>query len=104
MSRRGHDRERRIRQLLEQDGWIVVRAAGSLGPVDLVALRTGRAPKLIEVKSNAQTPFEHFGPSDREQMRTLARQAGATAVLAWWPPRRELRWIQADDWPASRAA
>src|SRR5262249_5999379 len=36
---RGHNRERQVRKLLEERGWWVARAAGSLGDADLVAMR-----------------------------------------------------------------
>lgn len=95
---RGHDRERRLRQLLELDGWVCVRSAGSLGPVDLVALKPG-VVLLIESKSTAQSPFERFLPGDRALMVDIAVRAGASAVLAWWPSRRSLKWIGPRDWP-----
>lgn len=101
--RRGLDRERQIRRLLEADGWVVLRSAGSLGPVDLVALRATFRPRLVEVKSTAGGPYERFGPDDRAAMQWLAARAGADAWLAWWPPRGELRWIPDMRWPVARA-
>jgi Holliday junction resolvase len=101
---RGHDRERRVRAWLEARDWFVCRAAGSLGDVDLVALRDGYTPLLIEVKSTAGGPYEHFGPADRACLLKAAELAGANATLAWWPPRGQLRWIPSDEWPAAKAA
>ena len=99
---RGHDRERAVRRLLEDDDWFVARAAGSLGDVDLVALRAGSRPRLIEVKSTAAGPYHGFGPKDRTDLLFAARLAGAEAVLCWWPPRGKPMWIGSDDWPGPK--
>ena len=101
---RGHNRERLVRHLLEDDDWWVSRAAGSLGDADLIALKRGRTPRLIEVKSTADGPYKTFGPKERARLRLAAEIAGATAELAWWPPRGKLRYISSDEWPASREA
>lgn len=116
---RGHDRERDICELLEAHGWVCVRAAGSLGSIDVVAAVDGqvgfvpgdvaspqtrflRSLLFIEVKSTAGGPFERFGPKDREELRAAASQAGAEAWLAWWPPRGRLKWIGSDAWPPTK--
>jgi len=49
-SRKGADRERRARDVLARWGYEVMRAAGSHGPVDLIAWNTRKA-RLIQVKS-----------------------------------------------------
>ena len=96
---RGHDRERRLRDLLYTDGWWTARAAGSLGDADVVALRAGDTPRLIEVKSTARGPYHSFGPADRIALRAAAHKAGAEPWLVWWPPRRPPTWIHARSWP-----
>jgi Holliday junction resolvase len=102
---RGHDRERQIKALLEKEDWLVTRAAGSLGVADLVALKAGRRPLLVECKSTAGGPYERFQPADRLQMLLAASIAGADATLCWWPPRGKPTWIPADSWPeAARAS
>jgi Holliday junction resolvase len=100
---RGHDRERAVKALLIADDWFVTRAAGSLGDADLVALKRGAPPRLIEVKSDVRSPWVHFGPERRREMRHAARQAGAEAWMCWWPPRKKPQWVYEDDWPASPA-
>ena len=55
---KGARAERRARRMLELQGWTVVRAAGSLGPFDLVAFNRERL-RLIQVKTNR-------GPSEEE--------------------------------------
>ena len=102
MSQRGHQRERAVRDLLRSEDWFVVRAAGSLGDADLLALRAGSRPRLIEVKSSAASPYAHFLPADRYRLSQAAKLAGAEAWLAYWPPRGKLRWIPESEWPEVR--
>lgn len=99
-SRRGHQRERAVRDWLRDRDWLAFRAPASLGVADVVALRDGSRPRLVEVKSTAQGPYEHFGPADRAELAAAAVLAGADAFLAWWPPRGELRWIPEAEWPS----
>jgi Holliday junction resolvase len=103
MSSRGHSRERAVKLQLESEDWFVTRAAGSLGDADLVALKAGHAARIIEVKSTAKGPYEHFGPRDRAAILFAAQVAGAVAELAWWPPRGKLRFIPASEWPTERS-
>lgn len=95
----GHNRERQIKALLEGEGWFVIRAPGSLGFADLVALKRGQTPRMIEVKGTAAGPFSGFGPSDRSSLSKAAKKAGAAAELAYWPARKSLKWIAEADWP-----
>jgi Holliday junction resolvase len=101
-SRRGHNRERQVRDHLQSEDWWVCRAAGSLGDADLVALKVGRMPLLIEVKSTAGGPYERFGPKDRADLLFAAKVAGAKAVLVWWPPRGGMEWLWPASWPGVR--
>lgn len=103
-SARGIKRERQVRVHLENDGWFVARAAGSLGDADLIALKAGHTSKLIEVKSTAAGPFHSFGPACRQALLNAAEKAGAEAVLAYWPSRGKLTWIRSENWPAQREA
>lgn len=101
---RGVQRERAVRDLLRDQDWIAFRAPASLGCADVVALKIGHRPRLIEVKSTAGGPYEHFGPVERQRLRLAAELAGADALLAWWPPRGKLRWIASSEWPTLKAA
>ena len=103
----GLDRERQVKFLLEADH-LVVRSAGSFGLCDLVALpycaATDHArPRLIEVKAT-QTPYGHFPPHKRKELREAAEKVGGDAELAWWPKGGELRYIGAKKWPEERKA
>lgn len=98
----GTQRERAVRDWLRDRDWLAFRAPASLGVADVVALKAGSRPRLVEVKSTAQGPYEHFGPRDRADLRFAAELAGADAFLAWWPPRGELRWIPESEWPLER--
>lgn len=96
---RGIQRERAVRDWLRERDWLAFRAPASLGVADVVALKAGYRARLVEVKSSAQGPYEHFGPADRDRLRMAALLAGADAYLAWWPPRGELHWIPEAEWP-----
>lgn len=99
---RGIQRERAVRDRLAAEGWLAFRAPASLGCADVIALRDGSRPRLVEVKSTAQGPYERFGPAARERLHLAAIVAGADALLAWWPSRGELRWIAEREWPVCR--
>src|SRR3954470_15559717 len=47
--RRGSNKERAVAANLRVDGWIVYRSAGSHGNADLIALKHGYAPRLLQV-------------------------------------------------------
>lgn len=101
MSARGIERERRVRALLEDADWWTCRAAGSIGDADVVGLRVGSRPKLVEVKSTSR-PFERFGPDKRERLLLAGRISGADVVLCWWPARaRAPHWIPVSEWPGT---
>jgi len=56
------------------------------GAGDLLAVHNDRVA-LVEVKSTAGGPYEHFGPTDRDEMLQVAKLIDADAALWWWPPR-----------------
>ena len=99
---RGINRERQVRKALEAEGYWTCRAAGSFGDADVVALKAGQVPMMIEVKSTARGPWEHFGPKDRAELEAAARVAGAVPWLVWWPSRGDAQWIHRDFWPKVR--
>jgi Holliday junction resolvase len=74
---RGDYLERQVRSALRRYGWIVVRAAGSLGVADLVALRAGNTPLLISCKLTGLPP-----PAERFAFLRAAEQSGARPIVA----------------------
>jgi Holliday junction resolvase len=101
-SARGRQRERDVRRYLESPGggeWFVVKAGGSLGHADLVALKQGNPGMMIEVKSTAAGPFHSFGPKDREELLAAAEKAGLEPYLVFWPPRKEMKFMAPTTWP-----
>jgi Holliday junction resolvase len=96
---RGIRREHQVIDLLKADGWVCLRAAGSLGPIDIAAVKRGMPPRFVQVKSDRTTPYKNFGPDDRRRLIETAHAAGAEAWLAWWPPGKPLIWISQDAWP-----
>jgi len=95
----GTQRERAVRAYYADRDWIAFRAPASLGVADVIALKVGRVPRFVEVKSTAGGPYERFGPEARTKLRVAAAMAGAVPLLAWWPARGELRFIGAAEWP-----
>lgn len=95
----GHDRERAIKRILEDEGWWVIRAPASLGEADLVALKAGEQPRMIEAKANTGNPYMNFRPEDRQALLDAAEKAGARAELAFWPKFGNLTWIGSEAWP-----
>jgi Holliday junction resolvase len=74
---RGDYLERQTRAALRAHGWIVVRAAGSLGVADIVALRAGNTPLLVSCKVTGQV-----ARAERLALVEAAREGGARPLLA----------------------
>lgn len=85
--------EYRVKSLLEDKGWFVVRSAGSHGLVDLV-LFTGGKPKFIQCKRRGV-----ISPADRTSLRTLAEVYGAEPLMVCSPKRGQLAWYALDTEP-----
>lgn len=98
-SRRGIQRERDLVNQLRGEDWFALRAPASLGCADVVALKEGHRPRLIECKSTRRGPYAGFPPADRAALKFMAKLAGADAWLYWHPPRTKPVWIAASDWP-----
>jgi Holliday junction resolvase len=77
---RGDYFERQCRDALIATGWLVVRAAGSYGPADLVALRTGYTPLLISCKLDG-----YLRPHERADLLAAGRLAGGRPMVASRP-------------------
>lgn len=63
---------------LEVNGYIVIRAPGSKGPADLVALKLGQT-LLVQCKTNG-----YMTPDERTELFSVARLVGAVPLAARW--------------------
>jgi Holliday junction resolvase len=79
--------EWQVRDWFRARGYVVIRAAGSHGPADLVALRRGQMPVLIACRATRSG----LSPAERRVMVTVGAQAGALAVLVDKPARGRQR-------------
>ena len=98
-SRRGIQRERDLVGLLRQNDYFALRAPASLGVADVVALKDGRRPMLIEMKSTSRSAFAGFSPADRADLLFTAAVAGAEAWVVYWPKQSKPQWISPAHWP-----
>ena len=102
--RLGRQRELRYAEHLEQNVGGLARRFES-GSFDIVWLRPGERPLLIQCKSTT-TPWKTFGPVERAAAVEQAGLAGADAALLWWPAYRSVRdaqLIPAVEWPEVKA-
>jgi Holliday junction resolvase len=57
--RKGYRVERKIRLVLEREGWKVVRAGASLGEADLICIKNGKCI-LLQIKSTKEKAFYYY--------------------------------------------
>jgi Holliday junction resolvase len=74
---RGDYLERQVKAALVSHGWWVVRAAGSHGVADLVAMRRGRTPLAVSCKLDG-----YLRPGERADLRQVAAMAAVVPVVA----------------------
>lgn len=74
----GYKLERATRLLLELNGYLTIRASGSKGCADLVALKPGEV-LLVQCKTSGR-----LGPGDRAALFAAADRTGATALAVRW--------------------
>ncbi|MFI1165578.1 restriction endonuclease [Streptomyces sp. NPDC020801] len=73
---RGRDLEHRVRTHLREEGYEVLRTAGSKSKVDLVAIKPGQI-LLVQCKRSGALP-----PAEWNALWDLAQMVGAVPVLA----------------------
>lgn len=100
----GTARENQVKRQEEAAGWTVRRAPASIGEDDLLALKPGERPRLIQVKANKGSPYKNFQPEERAALLAAAERAGAEAWLVHWPPHGKQRWIHSSAWPSAKLA
>lgn len=76
--RGGADLERAAKKALEDNGYYVIRSAGSKGAVDLAALKIGET-LLVQCKTDG-----YVTPADRVRLRNLASSLRVTCLVARW--------------------
>jgi Holliday junction resolvase len=72
--------EHLCRTALREQGWVVVRSAGSLGFADLVAFRSDHAPWFISCKA---TDKPYLRPAEWLTLYENAIACNGVPVLAW---------------------
>jgi Holliday junction resolvase len=75
--RRGADFERRVRADLTSRGYVAIRAAGSHGVADILAMKRFDTPLMVQVKKDGR-----LGPKERCALVAEAKRAGATPIMA----------------------
>lgn len=98
-SAKGNGFEVQVARQLEQEGWTVGSRRHIGGCGDLLAVRDGERPRLIECKRGARSPYEHFREPDRNRMRDYAAERGLVAELAWRKDRGKLVFLDEAAWP-----
>jgi hypothetical protein len=76
--RKGTRLERRAIKMLEATGYLCIRAAGSLGPIDLAAFNEFGI-RLIQIKAN-----DWPRPEEREGLRMAAMGLPSNARIECW--------------------
>ncbi len=74
----GRRLEYAARDALAEDGYTVLRSAGSKTPVDLVAFKAG---EILFVQCKTSRPI---GPAERDQLRGMAALVRAVPLEARW--------------------
>jgi hypothetical protein len=101
----GRALEHRVRALLVEAGFLVVRSAGSKSVADLVALpRSGRGPQwapgapwLVQCKRGGV-----LGPAEWNDLVREALSVSAVPVMARYMPRRPIELFRLDDLKVGR--
>ncbi|MGI5245056.1 hypothetical protein [Dactylosporangium sp. CA-139066] len=81
---RGSAFERKVARELAADGYVVVRAAGSLGATDLVAIKTGQV-LFVQCKMSGAGAC---GPAEWNEFLRIAERVSALPILAYRPGRQ----------------
>ena len=76
--RRGADLERAAKKYLEDNGYYVIKSAGSKGVADLVGIKPGET-LYVQCKTDG-----YLLPDERVRFRQAALKSGAVPVVARW--------------------
>lgn len=78
--KKGARLERRTKKRLEDDGYLVIRSAGSHGPVDLVCFKGVEPVRLVQVKANFS---EVAAMKELKRIRKLFHEYAPIDVEVW---------------------
>ena len=78
--RRGADLERAAKHYLEDNGYYVIKSAGSKGIADLVGIKPGEI-LYVQCKGAAKG---YLTPAERVSFRQAALASGAVALVGYW--------------------
>jgi Holliday junction resolvase len=85
--RGGYELERAVRKDYEARGWFVVRAGGSKGPADLVAIQPGQTDCFVDISVVELVQCKADGKITKTEafnLSALAETLAATARVAFW--------------------
>ncbi len=71
--------ERRVQTYLTKHGWVVIRSAGSHGPVDLICAKGGEI-RVIQCKYDTDG---YLTPAERSGLLAVAAEFGCMPVVAY---------------------
>ena len=96
--KKGDRQEYKTRDKLEADGYYVIRAGGSLGMFDFLAVKYGEPLRLIQVKSTKLLPTKLSTIYDLAIAAIEKFEAPSYAVKEFWiwyyrKKEPEIRWI-----------
>ena len=83
--------ERRAQAELEAQGYLVIRAAGSKGPADLVAI--GAGVRLIQCKRTAGNPGSGLSAALKELAALRLPDGVSTELWQWCDGKGWARWL-----------
>lgn len=86
---KGARSERKVKKEQEKEGWYVVKAGGSLGLWDLVALHPNGTVKFLQVKSNRMP-----STTERKRLQTFANKwPWADCLIALVVDRSKIQYV-----------
>lgn len=96
----GNARENRALEHLVAQGYTGICGRASRGPADIIAIKRGDAPLMVQVKGDERGPWAHFRKPERAALMTAALEAGAVAWLCWMPSLHKAAvWFHWTEWP-----
>lgn len=94
--------ERELKSILEEKGWVVVRAAGSLGTGDIVAIDISDVFPVVKIIECKKTKDDRYTVSrkkkTKEQYLLLKELAGRTAGVKRFSVEYAVRYTQDKTW------